>query len=87
MKDNEYIPFTMYQHAGTRKALLLSMTNNDSEACWVPKSQIEDYEKLDGNMVKLKVADWIVDRNQDVFEVNEGAPSDIVDEMDDEIPF
>jgi dephospho-CoA kinase len=62
--DNEYVEVEVEVHAVTQKAMLLSKPDYDeSSASWVPKSQMNQHEKLDrGDVATVNMAEWIAKR-------------------------
>lgn len=52
----------LHFHAGTGKAMRLSLTGDDTQAEWVPRSQIEVLDLVEpdkGDTVNIEIPEWL----------------------------
>lgn len=58
MSGNDLIDLTVFLHAETELAILVSEDGEDTEEIWVPKSNCEFYV-VKGNIIELTLPEWL----------------------------
>ena len=56
---SDIIDLTVKIHGTSEKAILVSDDDNKEGACWVPRSQLESYEEIEGGMAEISIPEWL----------------------------
>ena len=60
-RETEWIELNVHCHRCTQRAVLLSDDGDESNAVWIPRSQVRGEVKVD-EVTTIEIADWIAER-------------------------
>ena len=61
--DDEVVELDMHVHAETPRAMLLSLTGEEKDAEWTPKSQIVHKGAKNGESGSFELKEWVAKKN------------------------